>query len=164
MPSTFPEVIVASRTEAGELMMSTRTGPAIKHVISIGDPGEPPPAGYAERPSRLRLIFYDVDEDTDFEFGPERHHVQAIISFARRIASAEGQLLVHCSAGVSRSAAAALTVYATWLGAGRENEAVEAMFRAAPGALPNLRLVGLADELLGRGGALLRALENVGWS
>jgi predicted protein tyrosine phosphatase len=164
MPSTFPEVIVAPRTEAGELMTSTRTGPAIKHVISIGDPGEPPPAGYAQRASRLRLVFYDVDEDTDFEFGPERHHVEALIGFARRLADAEGQLLIQCSAGVSHSPAAALTVYATWLGLGREQEAVAAMFRAAPGALPNLRLVGLADELLERGGALLRALENAGWS
>jgi predicted protein tyrosine phosphatase len=160
VPSTYPHVIIASRTEAGELMMSTRTGPEIKHVISIGDPGEPPPAGFGQRASRLRLIFYDVDEDTAFEFGPERHHVQAIISFARRIADAEGQLLIQCSAGVSRSPAAALTVYATWLGAGRENEAVEAMFRAAPDAIPNRRIVEFADELLGRNAALIRALED----
>lgn len=140
--------------------MSTRTGPAIKHVISIGDPGEPPPAGYAQRASRLRLVFYDVDDDTDFEFGPERHHVQAIISFARRIADAEGQLLIQCSAGVSRSPAAALAVYATWLGPGREKQAVEAMFRAAPDAIPNRRIIELADGLLGRGGALLDALER----
>jgi predicted protein tyrosine phosphatase len=164
MPSTFPQVVVASRIEAAELMTSPRTGPEIRHVISIGDPGEPPPAGYAQRASRLRLIFYDVDEDTDFEFGPEQHHVEAIISFARRIVDAEGQLLIQCSAGVSRSPAAALTAYATWLGAGREQEAVDAMFRAAPGAIPNRRLVEHADALLDRDGALLRALENVEWS
>ena len=155
----FPNVIVASRADAGRQLVSSATSAAIRHVIAITDPFEHPAAGYAQRESRLRLVFHDLEEDQDFAFGPERHHIEALIAYARRIASAEGDLLIHCGAGMSRSPAAALIVLATWYGPGRERDAVEALFKAAPAAIPNRRMIKIADGLLVRNGALLSALD-----
>lgn len=158
MSNDHPRVLIASRPEAGELLQSDKTGPAIRHLVSIADPGEPPPAGYDDVASKIRLIFYDIDADTDFEQGPAREDVEAVIAFARRIAGEFGDVLVQCSAGISRSSAAALTMLATWLGAGHEEEAVLAMYEANPLAQPNTQFVLLADDLLERDGALLRAM------
>jgi len=68
--------------------------------------------------------------------------------------------LIHCEAGVSRSTAAALILYACWLGPGLEAEAMERVLAQRPLAIPNRRMVALADDLLNRGGHLLKAL---GW-
>jgi predicted protein tyrosine phosphatase len=160
MSNRHPEIIIASWRQAEKLLNTPSLGTEIRQVISIGDPTEPPPVGLEERKLRLRLRFEDVIEDTAWARGPTREDVQAIIGFARRVEAAEGKLLIHCSAGISRSSAAALIVLATWLGAGRETEAAERVFAISPDADPNPRMVEYADELLGRGGALTRATEN----
>lgn len=155
-----PEIIIASWREAEGLLNSPSLGAEIRQVISIGDPAEPPPVGLEERKPRLRLCFEDVIEDAAWARGPTREDVQTIIGFARRVEAAEGKLLIHCSAGISRSSAAALIVLATWLGAGHETEAAERVFSISPDADPNPRMVEYADELLGCGGALIRATEG----
>ncbi len=138
------------------------SGPAdIKHVISIGAPGDETPAGYERKSSRIRLDFHDVTEDSEFEFGPRANHVKTVIEFARAIQHRDGRLLIHCAAGISRSAAAALTTLAVWLGPGQEDEAVARVYAVRPEAWPNSLFVELADELLSRDGALLHALAKV---
>jgi predicted protein tyrosine phosphatase len=153
-------VIISSRVEASRLLTASGARGDIRHVISIGDPGEPMPDGLDRFKSSLRLVFYDVDADTDFEHGPAREDVQAIIDFAREIADEPGDLLVHCSAGVSRSSAAALVAMTTWLGPTREDEAIEWMYATSAIAQPNPQLVHYADALLGRHGALVEALAD----
>jgi predicted protein tyrosine phosphatase len=160
MPNSFPEITVASRIGAERLLRPRRTGPRVTSVISIGDPEDGPPQGYERVPVRLRLEFHDVVHDGEFALAPSADDVAMIIRFAERVAPSGGHLLIHCGAGVSRSTAAALTVLAVWLGPGREVEAVETLHDVAPQAWPNERMVELADELLGREGALVRALEN----
>ncbi len=152
-----PEVIVASRTQAERLLAPTSPGAAIRHVISIGAPGDPTPAGFELCATGIRLEFFD---DTG-EIGPQLWHVEKVIDFARQIQHDEGKLLVHCEAGISRSAAAALTVFATWLGTGKEQEAVDKTYVAQPNAWPNGQFVELADELLGRDGALIAVVDKV---
>jgi predicted protein tyrosine phosphatase len=68
-------------------------------------------------------------------------------------------VLVHCEAGVSRSSAAALIMYACWLGPGREREAMDRVLSQRPVAVPNRRMVEIADRLLDRGGRLLHVLR-----
>lgn len=157
---TYPEVIIASRVEACGLLMSSEIGSDIKHIISIGAPGDEAPAGYALRSSRIRLDFYDVIVETDFEFGPKARHVKTVIDFAQKIQHRDGKLLIHCEAGISRSTAAALTAFAVWLGRGQEQEAVAQVYAARPEAWPNSLFVELTDGLLARDGALLEALRE----
>ena len=72
--------------------------------------------------------------------------------------NASSSILCDCEAGVSRSSAAALIMYACWLGPGREREAMERVLAQRPVAVPNRRMVGLADRLLDRGGCLIGVL------
>lgn len=159
MPA-YPAVIITSVVEAQRLLMSSNQGVDIKHIISIGAPGEETPAGYELRSSRIRLDFHDVTEDTDLEFGPRANHVKTVIEFAREIQHQDGVLLIHCAAGISRSTAAALTTFAVWLGPGQEDEAVARVYAVRPEAWPNSLFVELADDLLSRDGALLHALAK----
>ena len=70
-----------------------------------------------------------------------------------------GSLLIHCQVGVSRSTAIALAILADRLGPGQEGEALQALLRLRPQAIPNLLVVSLADDLLARNGALRRAVS-----
>ncbi len=62
---------------------------------------------------------------------------------------------------MSRSTAAALIIYACWLGRGREHEAMERVIAQRPIAIPNRRMVKLADSLLQLGGRLLQARDDL---
>ncbi len=152
--------MIASRTQAERLLICRSPGPTIRHMISIGAPGDPTPAGFELCATRIRLEFFDVSQDTGFEYGPKAWQVDKVIDFARKIQHERGKLLVHCEAGISRSSAAALTVLATWLGVGQEQEAVARTYAAQSDAWPNSRFVELADELLGHDGALIAAVNK----
>lgn len=154
-----PDVLIASRMQAGQLL-TAQSDRAIQYLISIGAPGDPTPVGFERCANRIRLEFHDISEDTDVEFGPRVHHVEQVIDFARTIQHEQGTLLVHCEAGISRSSAAAVTVFSTWLGAGKEQEAVERTYATRPQAWPNSRFVELADKLLGRDSALIAAVNK----
>lgn len=111
-------------------------------------------------PQQLVLRFVDMDADWPEPVpsnDPWRHRlatkddVIAALSFA----SNHERLLVHCEAGVGRSTATALAIIAERMGKGREAEAMAEVLRLRPEASPNLRVVELADDILGCDGALL---------
>lgn len=105
------------------------------------------------RPDHLVLRFEDLDEPGAGATTATREHVFAALSYARAV---EGKsLLVHCQAGVGRSAGVALAVLADRLGPGRERKALDELLALRPESVPNLLVVKHADDLLGRGGALL---------
>jgi predicted protein tyrosine phosphatase len=71
-------------------------------------------------------------------------------------------LVVHCFAGISRSTAAAF-VSVCALNPDREELAVARALRdASSTACPNLRIVALADAVLGRGGRMVAAIDAIG--
>ena len=92
------------------------------HLLSLLEPG-----AYVKRPQEigsachLTLGFHDIDEPTPGKTMPHRSHIEAILKFIDAW-HGEGQLVIHCQAGVSRSPAAALIVLAH-LNPGQENEA-----------------------------------------
>ena len=130
----------------------------IRHVISIGDVDDMPPASFGAHPARkLRLSFTDIERESPScpWYQPcQWADVEAIIAFAPGV---DGLLLCHCAAGISRSTAAALIVLASAFGPGREAEAVMYLCEVRPQAFPNRRMVWMADTLLGREGALIAA-------
>src|SRR3546814_8670076 len=83
----------------------------------------------------------------------------AILAVGEKLAGSQVRhLLVHCYAGVSRSTAAAIGLMSQ-RNPGREADIFAALADIRPRAWPNTVLVGHADRLLGRGGALVEALR-----
>lgn len=105
------------------------------------------------QPDHLVLRFEDLDEPGEGATTATREMVWAALAYARAVAGKS--LLVHCQAGVGRSAGVALAVLADRLGPGREREALDELLALRPESVPNLLVVKHADDLLERGGALL---------
>ena len=156
MEFSEPTIEVASRYEAGDVLSSPERCAEVTYLLSIGDVQDDLPLGYNNVDSKLRLLVADVVTD----FGATEHDIQQIITLARQLRSITGRILIHCEAGVSRSTAAALIIYACWLGPGRELEAMERVLAQRPIAIPNRRMVALADRLLGRNGRLTLVLDE----
>ena len=156
MEFSEPTIEVASRYEAGDVLCSPERCAEVTYLLSIGDVQDDLPLGYNNVDSKLRLLVADVVTD----FGATEHDIQQIITLARQLRSITGRVLIHCEAGVSRSTAAALIIYACWLGPGRELEAMERVLAQRPIAIPNRRMVALADRLLGRNGRLTLVLDE----
>ena len=146
----------------------------VTHVLSILDPGWPEPESLSPfgLDRRLRLRFHDVIEAHPGWVAPERWDVELLLAFARDLAiSPETHLLVHCHAGVSRSTAAAVLVLAQTFPERSADQALEAVVRLRPRAWPNLRMLELGDEILGRQGEIVeaaaahyrRAIEREPW-
>ena len=150
---------VVSRPEAGDILCSPERCAEVSFLVSIGEPTNELPAGYANVPRKLRLQFGDTEAA---ETGPGEADVRSLIALAGQLGGVAGKVLIHCEAGVSRSAAAGLILYACLLGPGREREAMGRVLRQRPVARPNRRMVALADQLLGRGGRLIEAVAEVG--
>ena len=156
MEFSEPTIEVASRYEASDILSSAERCAEVTYLLSIGDVQDDLPLGYHNVDSKLRLLVADVVT----EFGATEHDIQQIITLARELRSITGRVLIHCEAGVSRSSAAALIIYACWLGPGRELEAMERVLAQRPIAIPNRRMVALADRLLVRSGRLTAVLDE----
>jgi predicted protein tyrosine phosphatase len=149
-----PTIEVASRPEAGDILTSPHRCAEVTYLVSIGEPHDDLPAGYHNIPRKLRLLVADVIT----ELGATEWDIWQIIRLAEALRSGGSKVLIHCEAGVSRSCAAALIMYACWLGPGREGEAMERVLAQRPIAVPNRRMVEIADRLLDRKGCLLEVL------
>jgi predicted protein tyrosine phosphatase len=146
---------VASRPEASGILSSPESCADVTCLLSIGHGQDPLPHGYDNVQRKLRLLVADVTT----EEGATEEDVRQIIELAESLRHETGKVLIHCEAGVSRSTAAALIMHACWLGAGREEEAMERVLAQRPGAFPNRRMVSLGDRLLARRGRLLAVLD-----
>ena len=91
---------------------------------------------------------------------PTRADAKAIVDFAHKIKAIDGVLLCHCGGGMSRAPAAALICTAVWRGPGAEAECAAEVRRLRRGAVPHVGLVRFADELMGRGGALIGSIGS----
>ncbi len=133
------------------------------HAIIMADPGT---NVIVRRIPSLTLKFHDIRSLGDqlrqtlaqqgLTVPPSKDHVQAIIKFGRDLPSG-ARLLCCCTAGLSRSPAAALIVMALSL-PGREGEAFCSLMAIRPRSAPNPIMVAIADDLIGAGGRLIGTL------
>ena len=132
----------------------------VTHVLSILDPGwpEPEPLSSFDINRRLRLRFHDVIEAQPGWIAPERWDVELLLTFSRDLDRSDPtHLLIHCHAGVSRSTAAATLVLAQMYPEDPAEEMLAEVVRLRPRAWPNLRILELGDEILGRRGEIVEA-------
>ena len=71
-------------------------------------------------------------------------------------------MVVHCFAGISRSTAAAYAAACALNPARDEMEIARAIRDASATAMPNARIVAIADRMLERDGRMVRAVEALG--
>lgn len=109
-------------------------------------------------------LLLDMDDITDHIEGyvaPAEEHVGDLLRFVRAWDRA-APLVVHCYAGISRSTAGAF-VTACALNPRRNEIAIaRALREASATATPNIRIVTLADRMLGRQGRMVAAIEAIG--
>jgi predicted protein tyrosine phosphatase len=114
-----------------------------------------------EHADHLLLRLDDISEPLDGYTVPGEEHVADLLAFVRAWDRA-APLVIHCYAGVSRSTAGAF-VSACALNPRRpEVEIAKDIRRLSPTATPNIRIVMLADKILGRDGRMVTAIEGIG--
>ncbi|RFC64499.1 tyrosine protein phosphatase [Fulvimarina endophytica] len=109
----------------------------------------------------LVLGFNDITEPVEGLAAPGETHVHQLIEFGRSW-SRETPLAIHCFAGISRSTAAAYILASTINPQLDAFALARELRRRAPSATPNIRLVGFADAILGRGGRMVEAIGSIG--
>ena len=111
--------------------------------------------------NHLLLDMDDINDHIEGYVVPAEEHVGELLRFVRAWDRAN-PLVVHCYAGISRSTAGAF-VTACALNPRRDELTIARALRAASHtATPNLRIVWLADQMLGRGGRMVRAIDAIG--
>jgi predicted protein tyrosine phosphatase len=132
------------------------------HVLTLINDRTPvtrPEVIHAER--HLYIPMSDILEPMDGHILPADTHVRSVIDFATRW-DREKPMVVHCYAGVSRSTAAALISVCALRPERSEREVAALIRQRSPTATPNLKLVAVADDILGRGGRLHDAAASIG--
>ncbi|HKX64174.1 MAG TPA: hypothetical protein VJM78_02615 [Rhizomicrobium sp.] len=154
----MPHLLVTPLSSLADALESH--GPS--HLISLLSPEhmiETPPRFPGDR--HLKLGVNDISDPAAGPAPPARQHIDALLNFSRGWDTSQ-PLLIHCWAGISRSMASAFTILCDRLGPGHELEIARAMRRRAPHAQPNRLLVSHADNALGRGGAMIAAVNGMG--
>ena len=154
----MPHLLVSPLSSLADALESH--GPS--HLVSLLSPEHmiETPAGFPIA-RHLRLGVNDIVDPAAGTAPPNRKHIDALLEFSRGWDTSQ-PLLIHCWAGISRSMASAFTILCDRSGPGHEIEIARAMRRRAPHALPNRLLVSHADDALGRRGAMLAALNQMG--
>ncbi len=133
-----------------------------RHVVSlIGDEAtvERPSAIVPENHLWLRL--HDISAPLDGYIIPDEQHVADLLNFVRGW-DRRAPLVVHCYAGISRSTASAYASVCALSPRRDETSIAQALRLASPTATPNIRIVSLADRLLGRSGRMVAAIQTIG--
>jgi predicted protein tyrosine phosphatase len=151
-------IIVCSLSLAAQIAREHRPS----HAISLLDPGTPFPLldGMTDE-RRLQLGIHDIEYEADGMDAPSQSHIGTILDFIRTW-DREAPLLVHCFMGISRSTATAFIAACAHNPDAPEDRIAAALREASPTASPNRRFVALADVAMGRGGRMVRAIDDIG--
>jgi predicted protein tyrosine phosphatase len=133
------------------------------HILSILDPDWPEPTQFDRWPAARRIVlrFHDEISPMPGRSLPSLEDTRRILAYGRLLGDASQvepvRLYVHCLSGVSRSAAAALMLWAQAAPDVAESDLFAILERVRPAAWPNSLMLAYADEVLGRGGRISSA-------
>ena len=138
--------------------LDRRSARGVTHVLSILDPDWPEPTALSafDPHRRATLRFHDAIEPAPGIVLPQKSDVEAILGFGGRAGDDLSHLLIHCHMGLSRSTAAMLMILAQALPRETEDAIADKLLEIRPQSWPNSRMIGIADEILGRDGRLCR--------
>jgi predicted protein tyrosine phosphatase len=151
-------MIIVCPLHAVERLVSEQ---GVSHVLGCLGPESPHPELGFDAGRHLRLTFHDIIDEAEGLQPPTRDHVTQIIDFVDDWRQS-GKLLIHCFAGISRSTASAFTAMCMLNPQEDESVLAQDLRRHSPVASPNVRMVRFADEILGRRGRMVEAVEMIG--
>jgi predicted protein tyrosine phosphatase len=111
--------------------------------------------------NHLILGMDDITEPLDGYTHPGEEHVSRLIEFAQRW-DRKAPMVIHCYAGISRSTAGAFVTACALNPKRDEAKIAQAIRDGSATATPNMRIVTLADQMLGRGGRMIGAVQSIG--
>jgi predicted protein tyrosine phosphatase len=133
-----------------------------RHVVSlIGDEANVLRPQRVAPENHLWLRLHDISMPLDGYIMPGDKHITDLIRFVRGW-DRRTPLVMHCYMGISRSTASAFVSVCALNPHRNEDEIAQALREASPTATPNIRIVSLADRLLGRNGRMVGAVETIG--
>lgn len=131
----------------------------VTHVLSLTDMDKRPFLRPGFDPANwLWLKFEDVLDEKDM-YAPTKLHVALILEWGLKLPE-DAIVVVHCEAGVSRSTAAALALMVQQTPDDIDG-CIAKLLEIRPQSCPNPLVTRYADELLGCGGKLHEAAEEV---
>jgi predicted protein tyrosine phosphatase len=131
-------------------------------LITLLDPASMIETPEAVLPARhLKVGVNDINQSAQGLISPGESHVASVIAHGQAW-DIEAPLVIHCWAGVSRSTASAFIIACL-----RNPDIAPALIadtirKRSPSATPNKLLISIADDMLGRGGAMVDAVEAIG--
>lgn len=158
---------IMDKASAQAYVATPGTAGEVDYLVSILCPGDPPL--HFDRKFQgevLQLRFDDIEVSTGHAsvwagYKPvTEHQVAALIQFGRcavYYGMAGGNIVFHCSAGISRSTAAALM--ALW--PEHQLAAKSIVLRAQPLARPNLLMAKIADHAFCANGRFMQMVEDI---
>jgi predicted protein tyrosine phosphatase len=114
-----------------------------------------------EEANHLILGMDDITEPLEGYTHPGEEHVSRLIEFAQRW-DRKAPMVIHCYAGISRSTAGAFVAACALNPKRHEGKIAQAIRDGSATATPNIRIVTLADQLLGRRGRMIGAIQAIG--
>ena len=130
-----------------------------RRIISILDPAAPEPQELRDlQGDVLTLRFDDVITTGGPYQAPTQGDVERMLAFDREH-DVHDALVIHCTAGISRSTAAFAILLAQRRPA-TEAEIFAELRAIRPKAWPNSLMIALADDILGAQGRLVRELRE----
>jgi len=153
-------LIICGLSEVPRLIVERRPS----HLVTLLDPATmiETPAGVAGD-RHLRLGVNDISAPAEGLILPDARLVESLLAFGAGW-DETAPMLIHCWAGISRSTASAFVLACERSPEADERAIALAMRQAAPHAFPNRRIVALADDMMGRRGRMVDAVEAMGTS
>ena len=132
------------------------------HLVSLINDDSPVvrPSTIAKE-NHLLLGINDIVEPAEGLVLPDESHVRELIAFVESWDRGR-PMVVHCYAGISRSTAAAYVALCTVRPETSEHDIARRMREVSPWAFPNPLIVAYGDEILGRDGRMIEAVNAMG--
>ncbi len=150
-------ILVGPRVSVIDITRTAR----VRHLVTCMHDGAPPTPEGIEPDRHLTLAMHDIEGALAGYTPPGLEHAEQLLHFMSSW-DQTSPVLIHCYAGVSRSTAAAFISLCA-LNPDMDEALIAMQIRqASPKAQPNRLFVSHADALLGRGGRMSRAIEEIG--
>ena len=154
----MPTLHVCPLSRLHDTVVATRAS----HVVSLMGPGaevQRPAAIAAER--HLFIGVSDIAEPREGYVLPAAEHIETLLGFVRAWGR-ESPLVLHCWAGISRSTASAFTAMCLYNPDVDELKLAQQLRSLSHVATPNRRIVAFADDIMGRRGRMVDAVDAIG--